>query len=1033
MKKLKKISIGLIIALLIIGSNAVCASTIINELKRIEYTEEYKKYLLLTDEEKSNVIAPRMFEVKNADDSTSNPIKYLRNETLGLESSFSLIQYIPENIIVKNQMNTNACWAFPALSSLGTNLALRNYYSNLPTKVYDFSARHMEYATSRTFANNVINPNTTKREVGSGGNQFISIPYLTNGTGAIAESQMQFENNENKIDISEIQNKTVITQVYDTIEFENGNLSTNINAFKNHIKNYGSVSVAMHMNVNCYNDSTGAIYCNDSETHKSDHAISIIGWDDTYSKTNFNSSCMPTSNGAWIAINSYGTQFGNNGFVYISYEDVNIYTQAYGILKSSDKVSYENIYQYDYTGFNSSIGIEGNVIYMANVFNKKTAGDEYITQVSLYTTESCVCKAYINPNGTSKAKNDLQQVTLKDGDSKTITNVGFHTLEFLNPIKINANNFAIVIEIEGNNSETVSCAIEAKIPDSEYEDIEIESGKCFIANSADFENNQWLDISTLSEQGINSPNADSTIKAFSVSSIPDHTLKNILITTPPSKTKYIEGQDFDKNGMVVKAFYNDGTSYEITDYNITDGENLTAEQTSVTISYENKIATQNITVEANSVTSIFIANPPNKTKYVEGEKFDKTGMVVKATYKDGISKEINNYIIENGTNLKLEQTLVTINYDEKITTQEITVSENTISYITITTPPNKTKYIAGENFDDTGMVVEVTYKNGNTKEISDYIIENGTGLKNEQTSVTISYSGKEVTQPITIIKKIITNISILQLPKKCDYIQKREELDLTGGIIKAEYNNGTSVEISMQDEGVTATGFNNLNVGKVTITITYETKTTTFDVNIVEVETAKNSDFTNASPVIPLAKSYIYTNGKQGNIILETEVKDIIRFLENQSFEYYYYLSGNPNEENIENWVKITEEQLYKNKIEFDINTKDISNITELIDATNTYLYIKEIAKKGGDQKVYVSDSMEITEDKIKDVEIYVNDIKQEGNINNENKEEPDNTIAEGTIPQTGLKVTIIIAITVIAIVGAVLYIKYIKLSKEIK
>ncbi len=1033
MKKLKKISLCLIIVLLIIGSNMVCASTVINGLKYIEYTEEYKKYLLLTDEEKDNIIAPRMFEVKNSDDKTGNLIKYLRNATLGIESSFSLEQYIPENIIVKNQMNTKTCWAFPPLSSLGTNLALRNYYNNLPTKVYDFSARHMEYATSRTFANSVINPNTTKREVGNGGNQLTAIPYLTNGTGAIAESQMQFENNENKIDISQIQNKTVITQVYDTIEFENENLSSNINAFKNHIKNYGAVSVAMHIDENCYNDSTGAIYCNNSETHKSNHAISLIGWDDDYSRTNFNSSSMPTNNGAWIAINSYGTEFGNKGLTYISYEDVNIYTQAYGILKSSDKVSYDNIYQYDYTGFNSSLGMTGNIIYMANVFNKKTTGDEYITQVSLYTTESCVCNVYINPNGTSKEKNDLQLVTLKNGNSKTITNVGFHTLEFLNPIKINSNNFVIVIKIQGNNSETVTCAIEAKIPGTEYEDIEIESGKCFVSNPTDFEDNTWLDISTLSEKNSNSPNADSTIKAFSVSSIADHTLKNILITIPPSKTKYIEGQDFDKNGMVVKAFYNDGTSYEITDYNITDGENLTVGQTTVTISYENKTVTQNITVEENSVTGIFIANPPNKTEYVEGEKFDKTGMIVKATYKDGNTKEIKNYVIENGTNLKLEQTSVTINYDEKTTTQGITVTENTISDITIITPPNKTDYIAGENFDDTGMVIEITYKNGDTKKINDYIIENGSDLKNDQTSVTITYSGKEVIQPISVIKKIVTNISILQLPEKCDYIQKREELDLTGGIIKVEYNNGTFAEISMQDEGITATGFNNFNVGKVTITITYETKKTTFDVNIVEAETAKNSDFTNALPIIPLAKYYIYTNEKQENIILETEVKDIIRFLENQSFEYYYYLSGNPNEENIENWVKIPEEQLHKNKIEFDISTKDISNIMELIDATNIYLYIKEIAKKGGDQKVYVSDSMEITEEKIKDVEIYINDIKQEGNIDKEDKEDKDNTIAEGTIPQAGLKITIIIAITVIAIVGAILYIKYIKFSKEIK
>lgn len=36
------------------------------------------------------------------------------------------------------------------------------------------------------------------------------------------------------------------------------------------------------------------------------HAVSIIGWDDNYSKDNF--STKPTNNGAWIIRNSYGKQ-----------------------------------------------------------------------------------------------------------------------------------------------------------------------------------------------------------------------------------------------------------------------------------------------------------------------------------------------------------------------------------------------------------------------------------------------------------------------------------------------------------------------------------------------------------------------------------------------------------------------------------------------------------------------------------------------------------------------------------------------------
>ena len=72
--------------------------------------------------------------------------------------------------------------------------------------VYDFSERHMEYATSYTFSDG-INPKGFSREVGKGGSAYISIPYLTNGTGAIEESEMKFINSEEKIPLSSIENK----------------------------------------------------------------------------------------------------------------------------------------------------------------------------------------------------------------------------------------------------------------------------------------------------------------------------------------------------------------------------------------------------------------------------------------------------------------------------------------------------------------------------------------------------------------------------------------------------------------------------------------------------------------------------------------------------------------------------------------------------------------------------------------------------------------------------------------------------------
>ena len=117
--------------------------------------------------------------------------------------------------------------------------------------------------------------------------------------------------------------------------------------------------------------------------------------------------------------------------------------------------------------------------------------------------------------------------------------------------------------------------------------------------------------------------------------------------------------------------------------------------------------------------------------------------VVKAKYSDGNSEEITDYTITDGTKLKLDQKSVTISYNGKTVTQAIEVKENSVKSIAIKTAPTKTEYLAGEDFDKTGMVIEATYDDETKKEVTDYTIKDGKNLKNGQTSVTIEFGGKQ--------------------------------------------------------------------------------------------------------------------------------------------------------------------------------------------------------------------------------------------------------------------------------------------------
>ena len=64
------------------------------------------------------------------------------------------------------------------------------------------------------------------------------------------------------------------------------------------------------------------------------------------------------------------------------------------------------------------------------------------------------------------------------------------------------------------------------------------------------------------------------------------------------------------------------------------------------------------------VDHIEITTPPTKTVYMAGDKFDPTGMVVTAVYKDGTSEPITNYSIFHGDKLTQGQTDVTIQYND---------------------------------------------------------------------------------------------------------------------------------------------------------------------------------------------------------------------------------------------------------------------------------------------------------------------------------------------------------------------------------
>ena len=285
------------------------------------------------------------------------------------------------------------------------------YSGKNTSKVYDFSEQHMRYGVTWKFKNNQYNAKGLNRSPNNGGRPNLFISYFTNGSGPIDETSMPYTEDKGLIELSQIQNKKTTAWISDIIEFPAYTSSDDhteiIAVMKEHIKNNGAIGAGIHgatafTGQPNYNIATGALYCSSNTLYPLDHYIAIVGWDDDYAIENFNEKSRPSKPGAWIIKNSWGesgpigtvdeykkvlydqytdicnqhgwysydkvpTEFlaqalnegysikgdnvvvavGDNGFMFVSYEDANIYSMLVGIEKASDSANYDNLYGYN--------------------------------------------------------------------------------------------------------------------------------------------------------------------------------------------------------------------------------------------------------------------------------------------------------------------------------------------------------------------------------------------------------------------------------------------------------------------------------------------------------------------------------------------------------------------------------------------------------------------------------------------------------------------------------------------------------------
>ncbi len=341
----------------------------------------------------------------------------------------------------KAQDLTGACWAFAAISAAETNLIKKG----LADSSVDLSEAHLTWFGLRSLTDDETDPTCgdgifIEKPYDDGGNWFRSVFNLARWSGAETEENAPFTGipaemgnypeEQRYASVAHLQNSEYI-------------LNTDIPGIKEAIIKNGSITASYYHNNTFLNftEDNGVSYYQRSVTN-TNHTITVIGWDDSYSKDNFKYN--PGEDGAWLVKNSWGSYWGDGGCFWLSYKDTSLSDFVTFDMESAD--NYDNNYQYDGFGYKGWAYLTGETkMSMANVFTPDSL--EELKAVSFYTVQD-------NVDYTVKIYTDIpENGTPTDGKLKSVKSGhldhrGYFTTKLDTAVTLKAGSkYSIVVSI----------------------------------------------------------------------------------------------------------------------------------------------------------------------------------------------------------------------------------------------------------------------------------------------------------------------------------------------------------------------------------------------------------------------------------------------------------------------------------------------------------------------------------------------------------------------------------------------------------
>lgn len=411
-----------------------------------------------------------------------------KNGISAQRSSLASRYISPYVTTVKRQGDYGTCWAFSCMAASEASL-IKESLSELNST--DLSELHLAYylfhsvndplgGTEGDFFSVVDKSTNAFLQVG--GNQQLATYRLANWYGLVEEKVAAYDSivKDTKVELPDS-----LAYSMDQFHLENAYWVSlkDKDIIKQMIMKYGACSASYHTAAAYYStkneNSSGleepvAVYC--PQDLNNNHGITIVGWDDNYSRSNFGT-YKPASDGAWFCKNSWGAEWSKDGYFWISYEDASLLSEPAYFYDYALADNYEYNYQYDGGAYT---GITVTSSYYANRYTAKQA--EYLKAVGFYTRNSdydCKVAIYLDSsvddptNGTLVAEQKCPQ-----------TYAGFHTVELESPVELKkGETFSVVVYQTDQEGNEVPVILDAKYLDAQYSNTSVAcSGQSYVCH-----------------------------------------------------------------------------------------------------------------------------------------------------------------------------------------------------------------------------------------------------------------------------------------------------------------------------------------------------------------------------------------------------------------------------------------------------------------------------------------------------------------------------------------------------------------------